>query len=79
DCQDQFHKGIDMFSEEGGFFIYLDDEGRGFGLTNKLKAYNLQMIENMDTLEANLALGLPAAARKYERAILVRQSSNVIR
>ncbi|WP_239255516.1 GTP cyclohydrolase II, partial [Citrobacter werkmanii] len=79
DCQDQLHKGIEMISEEGGFFIYLDQEGRGIGLTNKLKAYNLQMNENMDTLEANLALGLPADARKYDLAIQVLKYNNVNR
>ncbi len=77
DCQDQLHKGIEMISEEGGFFIYLDQEGRGIGLTNKLKAYNLQMNENMDTIEANLALGLPADARKYDLAVQVLKYNHV--
>ncbi|MDE4957250.1 3,4-dihydroxy-2-butanone-4-phosphate synthase, partial [Francisella tularensis subsp. holarctica] len=77
DCQDQLHKGIEVISEEGGFFIYLDQEGRGIGLTNKLKDYNLQMNENMDTLEANLALGLPADERKYDLAIQVLTYNNV--
>lgn len=77
DCQDQLQKGIEMIAKEGGYFIYLDQEGRGIGLTNKLKAYNLQMNENMDTIEANIALGLPADARKYDLAIQVLKYNQV--
>ncbi|WP_432773274.1 3,4-dihydroxy-2-butanone-4-phosphate synthase [Francisella salimarina] len=77
DCQDQLQKGIEMIAQEGGFFIYLNQEGRGIGLTNKLKAYNLQMHENMDTIEANLALGLPSDARKYDLAIQVLKYNKV--
>lgn len=79
DCQDQLQKGIEMIAKEGGFFIYLNQEGRGIGLTNKLKAYNLQMNENMDTIEANIALGLPADARKYDLAIQVLKYHQVER
>lgn len=77
DCQDQLQKGIEMIAKEGGYFIYLDQEGRGIGLTNKLKAYNLQMKQNMDTIEANIALGLPADARKYDLAIQVLKYNQV--
>ncbi|ASG67309.1 3,4-dihydroxy-2-butanone-4-phosphate synthase [Francisella halioticida] len=77
DCQAQLHKGIEMISEEGGIFIYLDQEGRGIGLTNKLKAYNLQINQNMDTVEANIALGLPIDARKYDLAIQVLKYNKV--
>jgi 3,4-dihydroxy 2-butanone 4-phosphate synthase/GTP cyclohydrolase II len=77
DCQAQLHKGIEMIGKEGGFFIYLDQEGRGIGLTNKLKAYNLQMHKNMDTIEANIALGLPVDDRKYDLAIQVLKYNNV--
>lgn len=66
-----------MINEEGGYLIYLDQEGRGIGLTNKLKAYNLQMHENMDTIEANVALGLPVDARKYDLAIQVLKYNKI--
>ncbi|MFV9925089.1 MAG: 3,4-dihydroxy-2-butanone-4-phosphate synthase [Francisella endosymbiont of Hyalomma scupense] len=77
DCQAQLRKSIQMVSQEGGYLIYLDQEGRGIGLINKLKAYNLQMHQNMDTIEANVALGLPVDARKYDLAIQVLKYNKV--
>lgn len=77
DCQSQLRKSIQMVSQEGGYIIYLDQEGRGIGLINKLKAYNLQMHQNMDTIEANVALGLPVDARKYDLAIQVLKYNKV--
>jgi len=77
DCQAQLKMAMQMISKEGGYLIYLDQEGRGIGLTNKLKAYNLQMNENMDTIEANVALGLPVDARKYDLAIQVLKYNNI--
>jgi 3,4-dihydroxy 2-butanone 4-phosphate synthase/GTP cyclohydrolase II len=54
-----------MVEKEGkGIILYMNQEGRGIGLTNKLKAYKLQE-QGADTLEANLMLGLPADARDY--------------
>ncbi len=77
DCQSQLKKAMQMINEEGGFLIYLNQEGRGIGLINKLKAYNLQMNENMDTIEANVALGLPVDSRKYDLAIQVLKYNNI--
>ena len=77
DCQAQLKKAMQMVNEDGGFLIYLNQEGRGIGLTNKLKAYNLQMNENMDTIEANVALGLPIDSRKYDLAIQVLKYNGI--
>jgi 3,4-dihydroxy 2-butanone 4-phosphate synthase/GTP cyclohydrolase II len=65
DCGDQLACALEMIEKEGkGIVIYMNQEGRGIGLTNKLKAYKLQE-EGADTMEANLMLGLPADARDY--------------
>jgi 3,4-dihydroxy 2-butanone 4-phosphate synthase/GTP cyclohydrolase II len=77
DCQSQLKKAMQMINEEGGFLIYLNQEGRGIGLVNKLKAYNLQMNDNMDTIEANVALGLPIDSRKYDLAIQVLKYNKI--
>lgn len=65
DCGEQLHKAMQMVQKEGrGAIIYMNQEGRGIGLMNKLKAYRLQ--ENgMDTVEANLHLGFQMDQRDY--------------
>jgi 3,4-dihydroxy 2-butanone 4-phosphate synthase/GTP cyclohydrolase II len=65
DCGPQLHKAMDIIEKEGkGAIIYMNQEGRGIGLVNKLKAYKLQE-QGMDTLEANIELGFKGDERDY--------------
>jgi 3,4-dihydroxy 2-butanone 4-phosphate synthase/GTP cyclohydrolase II len=65
DCGDQLHHAMQMVEEEGkGAILYMNQEGRGIGLQNKLKAYRLQE-EGMDTVDANIHLGFPMDKRDY--------------
>ncbi|MFY8078766.1 MAG: GTP cyclohydrolase II, partial [Flavobacteriales bacterium] len=69
DCGGQLHRAMEMVEKEGkGVILYMFQEGRGIGLVNKLKAYQLQE-KGMDTIEANEALGFDADLRSFDQAV----------
>src|SRR5438128_4691430 len=77
DCGGQLRAALAMIgSAERGVLLYLDHEGRGIGLFNKVRAYGLQD-RGLDTVDANVELGLPVDARDYSAAASVLQELGV--
>ena len=77
DCGEQLNKSLDMMVKNGeGIIIYLPQEGRDIGLTNKIRAYKLQE-DGLDTVEANLTLGFRDDERSYDVAVAILKKLNI--
>ena len=76
DCGEQLHQSLKMIAEAKGILIYLRQEGRGIGLINKLKAYQLQE-KGLNTIDANLHLGFQEDQRQYINAVEILKDLNI--
>lgn len=78
DCGEQLQQSMRLIGEKGGIVLYLNQEGRGIGLVNKIIAYSLQD-KGVDTVDANLNLGLPIDARDYRVAADILKDLGILR
>lgn len=76
DCGEQLHRALEQTAAVGGVVLYLRQEGRGIGIINKLKAYQLQDL-GLNTIDANVHLGLDIDARQYDIAIAMLQALQI--
>lgn len=76
DCGEQLDKAMHLVSEKKGMVLYLRQEGRGIGLINKLKAYNLQD-KGLNTADANVHLGLEVDSRQYGIAVEIMKDLGI--
>ena len=76
DCGQQLAAALELIAEKKGVLLYLRQEGRGIGIINKLKAYNLQD-KGLNTADANTHLGLEVDARQYDIAVQMMQDLGI--